>query len=525
MPGGGVPLTQVERAALACLEEADHLTRRAGPWPDWSLARVPFLLYGAEGRCLLVGYPVSLPGFLPADGDGAPGWPSGLQVLPFGARGGGPPGRPPASWWMALDRAVPGLKGFLNLCRGGVLLLGGRAAAAVPLPSAKNLSRPEDLVARMCRQGFRVYLDRWPEKTRVAPNPAYPDLSPVNNALGNLEGQLLYDALFGARIRDAENLREVARTFALIRRERRKDMPEALVGFERSVELAEGLGAYVEIQALARSARSGYRPCPAFSAVAQGGSRLRYQALLGEVREQLRAINLHGAGAGYQRFRFTGMALALLLDRLLDGWKARLADPGVYLDDLLEGQVRFDGGSGDDMAIASAQMRYQFVARLEDEKCYAQQEMRRRQEGLERLLGSRGTRLVFDVSQLEPAGEAWVEAGRERISEAVTVHRDAAAFAFTDAVLCFEGVPVVEDRRQGLLHVCLPEAQLKLLGDGQPFHMDRAVHFTDGLEVECPGISIRARCGTLHDADGALLVRLGRPAEAAGARRGLRARS
>lgn len=127
----------------------------------------------------------------------------------------------------------------------------------------------------------------------------------------------------------------LVRQFLAERDERRAtaELSPALVDYERQREWLEGLAKYAElaIQRQAASA-SGYTPLPALAAdpdfKAYATREQFWSAQLGEVTRT-------AGREGETRFYYSGMAQAVLLDRLLPGWKERAFDRGVTLEDLL----------------------------------------------------------------------------------------------------------------------------------------------------------------------------------------------
>jgi hypothetical protein len=66
-------------------------------------------------------------------------------------------------------------------------------------------------------------------------------------------------------------------------------------------------------------------------------------------------------------------------------------------------------------------------------------------------------------------------------------------------------VPVAQDRRAGLLQARI-RGRLRMSGDGEPLAGEAA--FTERLEMELPGVTVRARAGSVQPLDGGLYVKL-----------------
>ena len=120
-------------------------------------------------------------------------------------------------------------------------------------------------------------------------------------------------------------------------RRRAAGLSEELIDFERQREWLEGLAKYIEVEiGLAAQEAGEYLPDEAIESDPDfNGYRTRrryWQRQMDEVRR------LSGRG-GDTRFYYSGMAQAVLLDRLLPGWKDRAFEPGVMLEDLLRQAV------------------------------------------------------------------------------------------------------------------------------------------------------------------------------------------
>jgi hypothetical protein len=132
---------------------------------------------------------------------------------------------------------------------------------------------------------------------------------------------------------------ELARQFLALRQERRQrsGLTPELVDFERQREWLEGLAKYAELSIVRQAAETpDYEPVlalvedPDFENYA--GSRRFWDQQLGEVTRMTNR-------SGEVRFYYSGFAQAVLLDRLLPGWKSQVVAQGVFLEDLLGAAV------------------------------------------------------------------------------------------------------------------------------------------------------------------------------------------
>ncbi len=473
-----------EQRALACLSEAWNLSERApDAWPGWDLRRVPVALYKRDGTFLLAGHP------RPPRGAREVFWPGGVA---------GPP--------------VYRVSGLPSMVTVGAVAVPYRGAVTAFIPvewSGRSAEEAREFVTLIWREGFHAHLHTAGKAGVIAlslPTP-YPDDHHVNNALGNIEGRLLLEA----RTTPDGELPRLALAFALIRRERRAQLDDALIDYERAVEYYSGLATYVCLRAL-EAAGADYEPCPPFQRLAgESGFPMAGGWLDEKHRAELAVVNRRGRGAVRRRFFHTGAELALLLDRFHPGWKARIHQPDVWLDTLLEEKVTFDGGVGDDAIIAEAEHRYDYVSLLEEERANAREMRERRQQLLQSILSGNGTMFIFDVSQLRLTDIRLDHDGLEAVNERLQVHTGAAFFQYGPATtLYFHGVPVVEDRESGLLEVRIPDRRLRISGDDSPFRLVKPAEFTEGFELNAGGVRVRARQGIIQPIDGAIYVKITR---------------
>ena len=133
--------------------------------------------------------------------------------------------------------------------------------------------------------------------------------------------------------------RVLAGQFLAQRSQRREaaSLPADLSGYERQLEWEEGLAKYVEVSAWRQASRTaGYRPLPA---LADDPYFRGYRTFDQRYGQELSSMRRSARQEGETRFYYTGMAQAMLLDRLAPGWQARAFDDGVWLEALLMEQT------------------------------------------------------------------------------------------------------------------------------------------------------------------------------------------
>jgi len=525
--------------ALLSLAEARQLTRfladARGPdylWPGFGFARIPILIYEAVGDPAARKPAEEFDVFLVQHAD------------------------PPAEF-SPVDVPVPGLEDALLFHYRGpaaylpavrTIVLAGRRTAALPLGVFRQSLSPEAMVGGLVHDAFHAFAAAAGlGQTRVDPGriSRYPELSPVNNVLGNIEGRLLYGyvstalgpAGAGARAEDRPASGPTAGAggdpvrfaydFCLVRRERRGPLEDDVIDYEQELELTEGPARYVRLRCLLAAAASacsgeadGYRPGKAFSVLSGRHAYSRAPSLVEEELSKLPGVNVEAAGSAWWRFYVTGMALCFLADELDPAWKVRVS-AGETLDAILERLVTYGGEAEDEARLDVLRERYGYDGRLEAERVFSRSEMQRKKELLAGLLeGGDGMRLTFDVSELVPE-EDWWESGHvvfnwdpsalETVTRSVRIHGRGLRFRGFGTDLEFTGVPVLEDQKSRLFHVKLPdEVNLKLEGDGREVALGKGAVFEDGLELELPGVRARARSGYVQDAGGTLYVKITR---------------
>lgn len=474
-----VPNAREERA-LTCLAELWHSHDRLeeGVFPGWNPRTQPLALFQRDGSFFLAGHPIrpaeAEEVFLAAGVDGLPVY--RLRGLPDPVTGG------------AVTLPFLGIPtGFVPLERAG-----------------EGVEEAVEFTAFLAHESFHAFQLRWAKVPLPLPSVPYPDDHPVNNALGNIEGHLLLEA---ARAPE-EEVPNLALAFALIRRERRAHLDDDQILHERVYEVYEGLSTYVSVRLLERLAAPDHRPSPAFARLTGDGFAEAARAAANRRLEALRTINARGLGAGRRRFHYSGLGLALLLDRFRPGWKDEIDGVGVWMDTLVEEAVEFDGGERDDRVIARVEHEYDYVAKLREERDHARAVRRRKQELISDVLRGAGTVVIFDVSDLQLT-ESHLDPERlEPIGDRLQIHTGRAHFRYGRTTLTFDGLPVIEDRYNGLFEVRLPEGRLRVRGDQSDIRVLKPARFTEGLDLRVGGVRVSARQGVIHPVGDAVYIKI-----------------
>ena len=340
-------LTDEDKARIA---EIGHLRTSVGDevWPGLAQADIPIILYN-ESYAFLAGYLDP---------------PTGWSKMPANEQRGGP-------WEPVPDDSFEGAVYYRQLLpapditpEAFTVLVGDRWVASLAtktwmeiqlagqfsndLPPVLRPVFPYRLAASLLLRGTDGYLCgvlhealhayqglSAPQRLEAAESAttlaeSYPwDDAAVRSAWAT-ELDLLAQALRAGTDDEAADL---ARRFIQQRSERRADIGPDYADYERQREWLEGLARYAELAFWYQGHTApGYRPLSALSVDRDFKGYANYDRRWDqEVDQMKRMVSSRGDG----RFYYTGMAQAMLLDRLQPGWKVHAFDDGVFLDDLL----------------------------------------------------------------------------------------------------------------------------------------------------------------------------------------------
>lgn len=311
-----------------------------------------------------------------------------------------------------------------------------------------------DAEKRIWEAAFRLHLRHRLHRLPPTGMPD-PDPSPLLAAMAEMEELVRAEALAAT----PERLPRAIRTLCLIRRERRGQLPDEQAEWEDASEVWEGLPAYV------------------------AGSSPR------------------------NRWARAGAAAAQQLDGLEPGWQRAWEGGRTNLHAYLERYVRFDAGEGDEALVLGALARHGYPLLLAAARDRIAAARTARNTLFNGILRGEGSLLVVDTSAL---GEGFVEAAQagQPVNAGMSVYAGDVAFRYRGAEVFFHDVPVAQDRRAGLLQARV-RGQLRMSGDGQPLQSDAA--FSERLELVLPGVSVRARAGSVRPIDAGLYVKLEPP--------------
>ena len=339
---------------VARLAETIHLRDRLGNrvWPGWGEAPIPLVVYN-QSHAFLVGAEDPPPGWVTVPGGaqrGGPWEPVADERLPAAMyyRSPLPPGVTPQAFTVRIGDAWAaslGTKAWLEyeLVRTLRDALPGFLRPIFPyeLFIGRAIGGSDGHVATMSHESFHAYQgivaeDRLVagERAIAAGERAYPWDDEALQAAWQAELDALAE---GVRAESDADALAAARDFLSLRDERRASLPAALAAYERQREWTEGLAKYIELSVWrAADAASDYEPV---AALAQDRSFHGYGAATDRWTQEIDQLRRMADDHGDGRFYYSGMAQAMLLDRLAAGWKERVLEPGQFLDILLKEAV------------------------------------------------------------------------------------------------------------------------------------------------------------------------------------------
>lgn len=342
-------LSDVDKARLA---EITHLRETLGNdvWPGWGDATIPLIVYN-DAYAFLVGYSDPPPGWVKVPQQEHRGGP--WQPVPddsfYGERYYRQPldeGVSPEAFTVTIgDRWAASLHTreamrvtlahqFREMLPGGV-----REALPYGLAAGVFLRNSDSYVGAFLHESFHAYQGaRVPERLAAAERAnfrnqdAYPSGESAFVEDWEAELALLQEAV---RAEDAAATAELARQFLDQREERRTaaGLANELVVYEQQREWLEGVALYNELEILRQAQIDGdYRPIEGMAADPEFD---RYDTFEQRWGQEVAQIGRMAGNDGDGRFYYSGMAQAVVLDRLLPDWKTQIFEEGVFLEDLL----------------------------------------------------------------------------------------------------------------------------------------------------------------------------------------------
>lgn len=343
-------LSELDKARL---EEVYHLRQTLGEelWTGWGQASIPVILYNEE-YAFLTGYPNPPEGWVKVPQNKLRGGPWG--IVPADSFLGNPyyrqplpgPGITPEAFAVLVGDRWTASMSTLEWMRIG---LRNQIREDMPAPfkyilpfrlTSKILVNSSDwYVSNVLHESFHAFQGMEApsrladaENIQITAGDRYPQEADGFTAAWQTELNLLGDAVLTP---DPEEARNLARQFLAQREARRKEFSLApeMVDYERQREWLEGLAKYTELAIWKQASQTpGYQPAKAI----RGDPEFKGYATFEQRWTQETAQIKRAAGQdGDVRLYYSGMAQAFVLDKLMPGWKTRIFEKDIFLEEIL----------------------------------------------------------------------------------------------------------------------------------------------------------------------------------------------
>ncbi len=336
LPTGPTVLDRLDPLDKVRLQETLHLQRELGEavWPGWGEADVPILVWNNQYSFLVgVAHP-------PGDWEQVPG--DDLDGRPYYRK----PTQDPQNFavmvgdqWVASLATKWETDNFLISQFRGMM-----PGPLKPIFPYWALIQPSEVqMSGVLHESFHVYEaevspEHFAEADKVyGAGERYWSADAAMHEAWKQEIDLLSRAV---QTQSDDEAAKLAREFLTRRDQRRQTsgLDLALLNYEREIEWLEGLAKYIELGIWREASLApGYTPLPA---LADDPDFKKYATFQQRWSQELDQMKRQATLEGDVRFYYTGMAQAVLLDRLTPGWKARILTGTVAVEDLLRETVQ-----------------------------------------------------------------------------------------------------------------------------------------------------------------------------------------
>jgi hypothetical protein len=513
------PTLRIDPLLVAQAAEVWQLVARPNNpvWPGWDASSTPLLFYLPDTQDVLINHPRPPEGF---------------------HRYTGPVKMPGAEIFVRDDKTFFDLDGQ-NTARAvagvSTLVIADtlsnhrqqiKGLLEDPLPAAKKAAQlgwkqlhgdPYGSICMIAHEAFHVYQGkRAPHKggseealTR------YPTVASFNTVGFALEGALLAEAM---RATDPAEVRKHALSWLAIRLERRAKLSTEAASYEDRMEYLEGLAKYVEYRLLevleGRTPGEPMNWLQGFNGYAD--LKPQREALIRQTMGMMSGkvgVNndLYGASPLRMRLYFSGMGIAVLLDRVAPKWKERIFAPETTLTGLAKEALK-PTDEVLEAARKAVRARPDYAALVEQKSKLEADGKEAVRKAVADIEGGASTKLVLDYSALgkERPGFSFTPFGILRVDDDRTIFRlipisgklGKTTFRQTSAA------PLLQNRALKRLSWQLPEtvsaAQLEKLIGGKVG--ENAV--VDLKKLSLPGVKLDGGRGELRLQGGTLEIRL-----------------
>jgi hypothetical protein len=479
---GGNPFTPsaADRLYLGRLGEAMVLSRAvAGKiWPGWGLDKTPILLYESGRVAYLANHPA------------------------------------PPSDFFRLEAKLPLLGAvYARLGRdprftaNTSIELGGIPTACIGYSTGpSDLEAPSlRFVALVFHEAFHAYQTKAGKTAKGAVEAMlmrYPELNAENLALAQLEQMILYQLV---RFEDAPDPARV-KEFLAVRQARSKTLGPEFIRADRGIEYQEGVPTFLEVRLL-EEARKSSATLPGLGAedpYALGFNstpELKYGDYIGRLLK-------FSSDAGTTRSRAygTGMALALVLDRLGLDWKVPALTTDKYLDEILAEAIPLAPNAAvSALASVKKEFRFEETLRLVQEKT-SRLAQERKLAG-ETFLRQEGIQVTLRFPEGPVELRAFDPMNIQRIDSTRAIHKRMLRVASGESWFSASNVPVMVSLGEGPFDIrgvtfFLAREGLEIDADFAPVELSPGPHeFRSSLKIGADGIALQATAGSFTVSD------------------------
>ena len=467
-------MTAADRLYLGRLGEAMVLSRATAEkiWPGWGLEKTPLLIYEAGRVAYLVNHPAPPPEFTRLDAKIPLLGPVFLKT-----------GRD------ARFNANTGIE------------LAGVPTACIGYSTATSDAEAPSLrfIALVFHEAFHAFQSRAGKPGKGAVEALllrYPDLNAENLALAQMEQMILFHLV---RFEDAPDPERI-RTFLAVRSARLQSLGAEFMHGERGIEYQEGIPTYIEVRLLeeAKKASAGLSGLGASDPYGLGFSTAPEQRVSDYFSRLLRFSS--DASTVRARAYATGMALAMLLDRLGIDWKATAMTSDKYLDEILSESMPLTSEmSASALARAKKEFDYDELLRIIQEKT-ARLSLERKQAA-EAFMRQEGVQILVKPPQSPVEVRGFDPMNIQVVDSTRAIHKRMLHLAFGESSFSASGVPVLAglgggpfDIRSVTVFIAADELQMEI--DFVPLSLEPGPHsFATSLRLSGGGVSLQASAG------------------------------
>ena len=468
--------TAADRLYLGRLGEALVLSRAAAGriWPGWGLEKTPLLIFEAGRIAYLVNHPAPPPDFTRL--------PEKLPLL--------------GSVWVKTGRdprfnanTSVDLAGIPTACVGY-----SSAPGEVENPSLR-------FIALTFHEAFHAYQAKAGKPGKGAVEGIllrYPELNAENLALAQLEQMILYELV---RFDDTPDPDKV-RSLLAIRAARLKAIGPDFLRGERGMEYQEGIPTYVEVR-LVEEAKKAAAGVPGFGSddpYSLGFSQAPELRSADYVSRLLRFSS--DAGTVRMRSYGTGMALALLLDRMGVDWKTAALTGEKYLDEILAEHLPTAPDTvASLLGRAKKDHDYPDLLKLVQEKLARISQDRK--QAAETFLRQEGIQVVLKLPPGPVELRSFDPLNIQVIDASTAIHRRTLSLASGESSFYASGVPVLVSLGEGPFDirgvtVFVPADEVRLEIDRLPLSLEPGPRsFDRSLRLSGGGVTLQGSAGDL----------------------------